>query len=164
MPENVQQHQPSAPHAPLALQRAQHALERVEKLERDVEGKNRDERKEILGNYVAYVEGLPANIIRSGLGQAIAMEKASAKNDPGHKLLYEHIDSWLTADRKSAPYRNQIGRLLNAIVNNDQHTYVRAQAEALAYLEWLKKFAVAFLKEDEGPVQNTATAEKEERE
>jgi CRISPR-associated protein Cmr5 len=32
-----------------------------------------------------------------------------------------------------------------AIVNCDRAVYLRAQAETLAWLEWLKKFAVAFL-------------------
>jgi CRISPR-associated protein Cmr5 len=137
MPDHDRPQQPSPARTPLALQRAKHALEAVDSLQ----GAD-------IGKYVSYVKGLPANILRSGLGQAMAMEKAGAKTDKGHGILYAHIDNWLTADRPNAPYRNRTGQLLHAIVNNDQDKYLRAQAEALAYLEWLKKFAVAFLGED----------------
>jgi len=36
--------------------------------------------------------------------------------------------------------------LMDAIVGGNQDKYVRAQAEALAYLVWLKKFSQAFLR------------------
>lgn len=132
---------------PLALQRAEHAMRAIDSI-KDLP--RTDPAKNPYGKYVSYVKGLPANIMRSGLGQAMAMEKAGAKTDDGHKHLYEHLDDWLTGDRANAPYPRKKGRLLHAIANGDQHTYVRAQAEALAYLEWLKKFAVAFLAEDSG--------------
>jgi CRISPR-associated protein Cmr5 len=147
MSDDDRQQQPFAARTPFALQRAKHALEAIDSLQ----GKD-------AGNYLAYVKGLPANILRSGLGQAMAMEKAGAKTDKGHGFLYTHIDSWLTADRANAPYRNETGQLLREIVNNGQDKYIRAQAEALAYLEWLKKFAVAFL--DEELAQNAAAPSK----
>lgn len=136
---------------PLALQRAEHALAAIN----DLLGPP----KKDAGNYLAYVKGLPANSLRSGLGQAMAMEKAGAKTDKGHEFLYAHVDSWLTANQPPAPYPNQSGRLLQAIVSGDQGAYARAQAEALAYLEWLKKFAVAFLDEDASPPNHAAETE-----
>ena len=36
---------------------------------------------------------------------------------------------------------------MESIVKSDRFSYVKAQAEALSYLDWLKKFTVAFLKE-----------------
>ena len=39
-----------------------------------------------------------------------------------------------------------LGSLIDAIVKHGQAEYVHAQAESLAYLVWLKKFAQAFLK------------------
>lgn len=118
-----------------AQDRALHALKRIEALP--------DER----GNYLSYVKALPATIIMSGLGQAMAMEKAGVK-DPGHVLLYRHVESWLcNMDGEgwaSSPYGRD-GDLVRAIVYGSHEDYVRAQAEALEYLEWLKKFAVASL-------------------
>ena len=40
-------------------------------------------------------------------------------------------------------------KLLHRIVEGDQAAYLWAQAEAIAYLGWLKKFANAFLKTPE---------------
>ena len=124
----------------LAQKRARHALERV----------SRFEKPEEYGNYVAYVKALPATIITSGLGQALAMEKSGARSANesvrlGHKNLFEHLDDWLCRGWPSTPY-NREGDVLAQIVEKGEADYIRAQAEALAYLEWLKKLAVAHLK------------------
>lgn len=107
------------------------------------------------GNYASYVKALPARIIMNGLGQALAMERAGSEKDPGHKLLYQHMDSWLRKGWEHSPYKGQPD-ILNAIVLGSEADYIRAQGEAMAYLEWLKKFAAAFLKEREG--DNAASA------
>lgn len=105
------------------------------------------------GNYRSYVERLPAQIVMNGLGQAMAMVRSRAPShaDDEHKedaraygLLFDQMQTWLCRDHESAPYRGARD-LLAAIVERDQDAYVRAHAEALAYLEWLKKFARAFL-------------------
>jgi CRISPR-associated protein Cmr5 len=137
MPQTTRAVDPPAPTPPLALQRAKHALAAIKALERD---------KARIGKYTSYVKGLPANILRGGLGQAMAMELAGAKKDKGHKILFEQVEEWLLRGWANSCYRGQPS-LLEAIVVGDQAKYVRAQAEALAYLEWLKKFAVAFLEE-----------------
>ena len=62
-----------------------------------------------------------------------------------HKKLYDNLSNWLCRDEKEAPYRGA-NDLMEAIVSNDRDTYLRAQAEALAWLEWMKKFATAYLK------------------
>ena len=38
---------------------------------------------------------------------------------------------------------------MKAVINHGQGEYVRAQVESLAYLNWLKKFAQAYLTEEE---------------
>lgn len=133
----------------LAQKRAAHALACVKKL------KNNNN----YGNYVSYVKSLPAAILMSGLGQALAMEKAGAAKDgdvgKGHKLLYQHMNAWLCNEKvdnnsgwENSPYANE-SDVLEAIVSKEEADYIRAQAEALEYLEWLKKFAVAQLREPE---------------
>ena len=136
------------PAVPLSRLRAQHALAAAQGL---IPTRNQ------IDNYVSHVEGLPARILRNGLGQAMAMERMKSPTDLGHKLLYEQMERWLIDGWPTSPLKakpDELGRasvrpearLLIAIVKSDQDTYIRAQAEALAYLEWLKKFAVAFLK------------------
>lgn len=137
----------------LEQKRARHALEMVNKVkEKYPEGS--ENRK----NFVSYVESLPAAILNNGLGQAIATllarggGKKGEKDDP-HRIVYDILEDWLCRDDRTAPYKRIGGgsepRLITEIVNGDRASYIKAQVEALSYLEWLKKFTVAFLKEPE---------------
>lgn len=124
---------------PLDLQRAQHALLAIEAI------KDKDH-----GLYRSYVRALPATILQNGLGQALATLLSSAGGDPKnpHRWLHDHIQAWLCRDHADAPYRGK-DKLIQAIVDGSEADYLHAHADALAYLVWLKKFAVAFLKESE---------------
>ncbi len=124
----------------LEQRRAAHALKQIN--ERKAAG-----RKNNYGNYVSYVSALPATILMNGLGQACAT-LLSQQDTKGHKELYEDLQSWLCGTDEAAPYRNagDAGtRLIEKITSSNETTYFRAQAEALAYLVWLKKLAKAFL-------------------
>jgi len=116
----------------LAQRRAADALKKIQNLE------SKD-----YGKYVSYVKGLPAALLMNGLGQAAAtlLSSAKGKKEDPHRLLYDHLSSWLCRDDDPA------SDLLESITKNDENHYLCAQAEALAYLDWLKKFARAFLKE-----------------
>lgn len=116
----------------LAQKRAADALKNINELKAD--GK--------YGKYTSYVKSLPAEIIMSGLGQAMAL--VNSKGLEGYPQLYQHLNDWLCTGR---PYAN--GDLITNIVGNSEADYIRAQAEAMAYLEWLKKFAVALLDDGE---------------
>lgn len=131
----------------LSQQRAQHALAQIKQLQSTNN----------FGNYVSFVKALPANILRNGLGQAMAMERMGATRSGdtgrGHQLLCEHMEEWLFQRRGERIFQSawqanpRPSHLIDAIVHSSttEEEYTRAQAEALAYLEWLKKFAVAFL-------------------
>lgn len=119
--------------------RARHALETVKAVENESFGKE----------YRSYVDRLGPAILRNGLGQALAGELASAgdkiSNDrqKAHKRLYENISGWLCGD--AGIYRG--GDLLAALVRGDEKTYLAAHAEALAWLEWHKRFCRAYLRQ-----------------
>lgn len=104
--------------------------------------------------YASYVESLPAAILTCGLGQAAAtLLSAAAKtsdaiSDP-HMVLYKDLESWLCRPEPEAPYAGK-DNLMQAIVSGDRQIYMKAQAEALAWLVWLKKLAVAYLKKEKG--------------
>jgi CRISPR-associated protein Cmr5 len=122
----------------LGQKRAAHALEAVKRLEKDNN----------YGNFGSYVQRLPATIVMNGLGQAMASELAAARgckdeDERAHKILFELVESWL---QKCNAYPKI--DLMIAIVQGNQEDYVRAQAEALAYLDWLKKFSQAYLNGD----------------
>lgn len=126
----------------LEQDRARDALAQVRKV-KDALGEGDQAQK-----FVSYVEALPATILANGLGQAAATLFAQGKNGPNdpHLLLFNALEKWLCRDARQAPYRNG-GKLMDAIVNSDRSAYLRAQAEALAWLVWMKKFAVAFMKQ-----------------
>ena len=100
--------------------------------------------------FASYVASLAPSILNNGLGQSCASLLARAKDrvdDPYH-LLYQALQDWLCRDANDAPYPP--GDLMAALTGGDRYTYLRAQAEALAWLEWLKRFSAAYLK-PEGP-------------
>jgi CRISPR-associated protein Cmr5 len=69
------------------------------------------------------------------------------QNDP-HLLVYQDLQQWLCRNDSQAPYPNEPD-LLEALVKRDRDTYQWALAEAMAWLEWHKKLAVAYLKKPE---------------
>ena len=120
----------------LDQRRAKHALDCIKKRQKD--GTKQSE-------YLSYVKALPATILQNGLGQAMATLRAKGgdENDP-HRRLYEDVQSWLCGGDQESPFPKQTD-LLEEITSNGQQDYLKAQAEAQAYLIWLKKFAAAFL-------------------
>ncbi len=101
------------------------------------------------GHYISYVSALPAVIVTNGLGQALATElaKAKGKKEDPHYKLYEHIAGWLS--QQVSKLNGDSNTLIERLMENDQDVYLRAQAEAMAYVHWLKQFARAYLKETE---------------
>lgn len=127
----------------LAQRRAKDALEKIQAL-----------KKGSYGHYKSYVKSLLPSILEGGLGQAMATIRSRDKK--GYPQLYEHVESWLCGDDIDMPYRNyqhEDNALLHAIVNQNQEKYTQAQAEAIAYLEWLRKFANAFLEDGIGQAE-----------
>lgn len=133
------------------IQRAEHALKIVQSLQ--------NQPFTFRSKYVSYVESLPAQIITNGLGQAMATLLASAKGkkeDP-HYVLYQNLQEWLCKECKDAPYAGKKD-LIKAVVKGDRDQYLRAQHEALAWLEWHKKLSVAYLlMEESGEPENSSS-------
>jgi CRISPR-associated protein Cmr5 len=122
--------------ATLEQQRAAHALQQV----------NAVKVEKFASEYKSYAESLSATIVMNGLGQAAATLLARAKGKSGtedaHRRLFESLEDWLSSPLSRVGLQKP---LIDSLVNSDQATYCHAQAEALAYLIWLKKFAQAFL-------------------
>ena len=95
--------------------------------------------------YKSYASALPAMIHINGLGQAAAFYKSKGGT---HELLYALLSDWLTQE-PSQPYTNtEENDLIASIVGSDMHQYRLAQAEAQALMDWVKKFAKAYMAED----------------
>jgi CRISPR-associated protein Cmr5 len=114
-------------------ERAKFALERVESAYKQL---NPEEKKE----YRSHVAGLPFMIHANGLGQTAAFFRSKDSKD--YELLYELLSDWLK--KEGQPFHGQNG-LLEGITNSDMHTYLAAQAEAMVFMNWVRKFADAFM-------------------
>jgi CRISPR-associated protein Cmr5 len=119
--------------------RAKFALERVQSAANNP--------KVDRAEYKSYASALPAMIHINGLGQAAAFYKAKGKGkeDDSHEMLYQILSKWLI--KPSQPYAGEHD-LIAAIANSDMHRYRLAQAEAQALMDWVKKFAKAYMTED----------------
>ena len=120
--------------------RAANAMERV--------GQLRGNTEKFRKSYRAYVDRLSPTIVMNGLGQALASERSAAGAPPhtdddkkAHQELYISLQAWLCR-REGGVYPGQ-NDLLHALMNNDESFYLHAQAEALAWLLWHKKFCRA---------------------
>lgn len=124
--------QPASRRQSLEQQRAAQAASDVR------EAKGRSDSKD----YRSLVEGLPAMILANSLGQTCAylLSRAEGNQQKIELLLYCHLERWV---QRRVPQLQ--GGLLTALMNSDVATYRRAQTEALAYLQWLKRFAQAEL-------------------
>ena len=131
----------------LEQDRAHHALRRVREL--------RTRGEQFAKRYRSYIERLGPAIVTNGLGQALAAERAAAGETPNkpeetaHLEVYRSLQSWLC--RPDSGVYPGADDLLEAILEHDEAQYLRAQAEALAWLEWHKKFCRAEFPQDESP-------------
>lgn len=95
--------------------------------------------------FKAYANSLPAMIQTTGLGQALAFAKvkANGKGDEAAawSAMYAALDQWLQGQKIWSGSSDSLA----ALVAGNQQQYQRAQAEAFAYLVWLKQFARALI-------------------
>ena len=133
----------------LEQERAANALARVNELSTQY-GQSEDFKK----RYRGYVDRLGPAIVMNGLGQALATERAGAGAKPkkdderAHHELYLSLQRWLC--RNEGGVYPSSGDLLEAIMQNDEVRYLRAQAEALSWLEWHKKCCRASFPKGDG--------------
>lgn len=116
----------------LQQERAKYALTQVEKAIAD-----RVNQKE----FKSYASSLPSMIQMNGLGQAAAFYRSHGHT---HGQLYDLLSGWLC--KANQPYAGA-NDLLKGVIQGDMQTYRIAQAEALLLLDWVKKFAKAYMRE-----------------
>ncbi len=115
----------------LEQERAKAAWEEVKK------AKNADYQKK----YKSLARSAPASIQQNGLGQTLAFWRA--RPDEKHQqALYDAVSNWV----KSQIKWQGNSHLLEWIVNQAQSDeYRRSTGEAIAFLQWVKRFAEAEL-------------------
>jgi len=110
-------------------ERAAHALEKIKGVQ---SGKS----------FTALANGFPTMIHTNGLGQAIAFSKG--KSDNQYREMVAMLSDWLCSEGR--PFAGtRPDDILTTFTRSDMQTYLLAQAEAMAYLLWVKKFAKALI-------------------
>lgn len=118
----------------LQQQRAQFALKCLEEV-----------RPEFRNDYASIAKRLPTMILHSGLGQALAYLKAKRNESKATSKLYDHVQLWLKAC-PACPYGDAEDIILQ-LMSGSRQNYQKAQIESLQFLNWLRKFAEAFLEQ-----------------
>jgi len=99
------------------------------------------------GKLKGYIVGFAPMVLMSGFGQACAfyVSKSGQKNEEekAYQAAQDILWEWLQQEVKAFAGH---GDLMAAITQCSASEYQLAQAEALEYLGWVKKFAKAYLK------------------
>lgn len=99
------------------------------------------------GKYGSLARKMPTLIQVNGLAQTLAYLKAKGKeNDPKIRKehfvqAFDHLSNWICNNRLNSG----TGDLLARVLVMDSQTYRYVTNEALAFLQWLKRFAEAEL-------------------
>jgi CRISPR-associated protein Cmr5 len=106
--------------------------------------------QEFKKKYGSLARKVPMLVLTNGLGQTLAFLKAKGKNDPAdeHTVLFRHLSKWVL-DQVAPGTSSGNDDLLQWVLRNDSAAYRRATTEALAFLNWLKRFAEAELPAEE---------------
>ena len=133
--------QPSAPLRSMDQERAEFALKKIQAI---LGGADQSHKAEVR----RYLNNLPALIRMNGLGQALAFFRMKGEGT-AHDAIYRMVGTWLCDASSRGRIFSEDADVLTSITQSDMAHYMAAQNEALALLQWLKKFAVALLpKED----------------
>lgn len=84
---------------------------------------------------------IPAYIQRNGIGQAVAFALSKDKKEEGWKWAEKTLDCWLRERQRLIGGKS----LIEGITSGSMDDYKIAQAEAMALLVWIRKFARALL-------------------
>lgn len=123
--------------ATLEQMRALHAWERVAAVKRArAKGTNGDAQAQ---EYGREAKRLPVRILNSGLGHALAFLRARHRADG----LLRDLDDWVLERRRLPGVPPGASSLTEAICKGDSDFLQLATDEALAYLQWLTRFAEA---------------------
>ena len=122
----------------ISQERATFALHKMEEALRRFP-QDQDQQRQIR----TVANSIPAQIQRPGLGQPLAFALSKREKHEGQGWLFMHdlLTQWLCHEQKI--YRGDT--LMASLCEGDMHQYQQAQAEALALLVWVRKFARAML-------------------
>jgi CRISPR-associated protein Cmr5 len=128
----------------LSQERAAFALQKVQDILHDNNDLNKD-------NFKSFVAGVPTMILQNGFGQALAFWAAKAKMNDKSKEGYtlKIIREWFNDEKNPLQLKSSDTKsFIDTLISKNQRDFLQYQQEALAMLEWFKRFANAFLSEE----------------
>lgn len=90
-----------------------------------------------------FIVGAPTMILTNGLGQSMAFLLSKKDRQDKYGQVFAIIRTWLEQDFKELNQPSEM-EFLKQFSMLDQSVYLTAQREALAVLQWLKRYARAF--------------------
>ncbi len=130
--------------ATLQQRRAAFALRRIQIFANRWEG-DPDKQQQFNKEFNSYASAMPFMIHANGLGQTAAFYRRKG-TDHTYYQIYQLLGNWLS--QPGQPFAGK-DDLLMGIIQSDMAAYLAAQAEAMMFLDWVKKLASAFLSHDE---------------
>lgn len=92
-----------------------------------------------------FIVGSPTMIMTNGIAQAMAF--FLSKGEDRCTRVFTILKEWLSQEVTALPDNANNHQFLAQFANLEQNDYLRAQQEALALLQWLKRYARAFQNE-----------------
>ena len=121
----------------LAQRRAKYALEKVLALGNSLNSE-----------FKSFAAGVPSIILQNGFGQAMAFILAKSKGEDKHKRIFDIIREWFNKDENPFKFpSNSDSEFLKKISECSQQKYLELQQETMDLLEWVKRYAGAFVKD-----------------
>ncbi|MEE1289876.1 MAG: type III-B CRISPR module-associated protein Cmr5 [Spirochaetota bacterium] len=98
--------------------------------------------------YSQFIVGMPNMILSNGLGQSLAFLKAKSSKEE-RAFVFDILKKYLLQEYKlDFANVNDDFSFLEKLNSVSQSNYIKMQEEVLKLLEWLKRYARAFEKED----------------
>lgn len=104
-------------------------------------------KNEITKELANFIVGMPNMILSNGLGQSLAFLKAKSSKKE-REFVFNVIKTYLQNEYKNIFTQQDNFEFLAKLNDISQIEYIKMQEEVLRMLEWLKRYARAFQKED----------------
>ncbi len=89
-----------------------------------------------------FIVGTPTMILANGIAQTMAF--LLSKGEERTTKVFNILKGWLSQEIKAMQKSGSDHQFLSLFANLEQNDYLQAQQEALALLQWLKRYARAF--------------------
>lgn len=98
-------------------------------------------------HFKPFSAGAPSMILKNGFGQALAFWLSKSKSE--HLAMLNILVGWLR-DESNMVEGDTTAEVIRDLSQMDQKRYREAQQEAICLLEWVKRYANAFLGDETG--------------